>query len=341
MKNLQGLLAFVETAAGGSLTAAADRLGITAAAVSKSLAKLEDQLGVRLLQRSTRRLALTAEGRVFLSKSRAALRSLDEAVAEVSQSAREPAGHVRISVGNSFGRRWVLPALPALALAHPALTIEADLDNHPVDLVAQGFDIGIRGGFIEDSNLVARRVCALPVVLLASPAYLARSGVPATPAALAEHRCAAMRFSSSAPAPWRFAGPGQRRLEIAPSAAITCSEPETMIDLALAGAGVVQAGLYHALPYLRTGRLKLVLPGLHDPGSREIVVHYPHRQYLAPRVRVVVDALLAHFKAQADLHLSVSEAAALWPQAVAAPSGAGTPAARAKTPPRPARSPRR
>ncbi len=347
MKNLQGLLAFVETATAGSLTAAAERLDITPAAVSKSLARLEAQLGVRLLQRSTRRLSLSAEGEIFLAKAQAALRSLDEAVAEVSQSARSPAGRVRISVGMAFGRRWVLPALPALTAAHPGLVIDVDLDNRPVDLVAAGYDIGVRGGYIEDSSLVARRVCALPVVLLAAPACLRRHGVPVTPADLAGHAAAAVRLASAVPQAWRFRGADGAPFEVVPQAALTTNDPETLIDLALAGAGIVQAGLHHAQPYLRTGRLKLLFPGWHDPGSREIVVHYPHRLYLAPRVRVVVDGLLAHFRASADLHLSVADVVAAQPQAVAtAPGddvrpGAGTPAGRAPTPKRPARSPRR
>src|SRR5512139_3443097 len=172
MKNLQGLLAFVETATTGTLTAAAERLDITPAAVSKSLAKLEQQLGVRLLQRSTRRLSLTHEGTRFLAEARAALRLLDQAVDGVSQSAREAAGRVRVSVGIAFGRRWVLPALPGIVAPHPQLAVDVDLDNRSVDLVAEGYDIGIRGAVVEDSSLIARRVCALPVVLLASTAYL-------------------------------------------------------------------------------------------------------------------------------------------------------------------------
>ncbi len=310
MKQLQGLLAFVETANGGSLTAAAERLEVTPAAVSKSLARLEAQLGVRLLHRSTRRLALTDEGAAFLAKARAALRALDEAVADVSQSARTPAGRVRISVGMSFGRRWVLPALPALTARHPDLTIELDLDNRPADLVAEGFDIGIRGGVIEDSSLVARRICALPVVLVASPAYLREAGVPQHVDELAAHRCAAVRYPGTGPTPWRFIGArGKRSSEFIPDAALSVSDPEAVVDLALAHAGIAQTGLHHALPFLRSGRLKLVLTRWHDPGAREFVLHYPHRQYLAPRVRVVVDALLAHFAQSADLHLLPSDLA--------------------------------
>ena len=319
MKNLQGLLAFVETAAGGSLTAAAERLGISPAAVSKSLAKLEQQLGVRLFNRSTRRLSITQEGQRFLADARTALRLLDQAVADVSQSAQEPAGRVRISVGIAFGRRWVLPALPAITAAHPGLTIDVELDSRPVDLVAEGYDIGIRGGVIDDSSLIARRVCALPVVLVASAAYLRRMGVPASVDDLSAHRCAAVRLVGGPAQVWRFMRPGGRRTEFTPQAALTTSDPETLIDLALAGAGIVQAGLHHALPQLRSGKLKLLLPKLHDAGQREIVVHYPHRQYLTPRVRVVVDLLLAHFRAAGELHLSVKDVVAQQPGCVATP----------------------
>ena len=308
MKQLQGLLAFVETASAGSLVAAAERLELTPAAVSKSLAKLEAQLGVRLLQRSTRRLALTAEGERFLDKSRHALRMLDEAVADVTQSAAAASGRVRISVGHAMGRQWVLPLLPAISRAHPGLTIELDLDNRPIDLVAEGYDIGIRGGFIEDSSLVARRICGLPLALLASPAYLRRAGVPRSVDELRGHECVAVRFAGSVPSPWRFrsasGGRGAKRVEIQPQPRLSVSDPEAVLDLALAGGGIVQAGLHHALPFLR---LKLLLVDQHDPGEREVVLHYPHRRYLAPRVRVVVDTLLEKLGPPSDLHMTVQD----------------------------------
>ncbi len=317
MKNMQGLLAFVETAASGSFTAAAERLELTPAAVSKSLAKLEQQLGVRLFNRSTRRLALTDEGQRFLAEARTALRLLDQAVATVTQSAAEPAGRVRVSVGIAFGRRYVLPALPAISQRHRQLSIDVELDNRPVDLVAEGFDIGIRGGVVEDSSLIARRVCALPVVLLASPDYLRAAGVPAAPADLAGHRMAAVRYPGGIVPPWSFRPAGGKRLDLIPQATIWINDPETLIDLALAGAGIVQSALHHALPCLRAGSLKLVLTGQHDPGQREVVVHYPHRQYLAPRVRVVVESLLQAFAAAGELHLSVDDVLATQPGWVA------------------------
>ncbi|HYP30896.1 MAG TPA: LysR family transcriptional regulator [Burkholderiaceae bacterium] len=306
MKQLQGLLALIEIGAAGSFAGAARRLGVTPAAVSKSLARLEEQLGVRLVQRSTRTARVTDEGARFIAKARDALRLLDDAVTEVSQAAREPAGVVRISTGVAFGRLWVLPALPALAERYPQLTIEVELDNTPVDLVANGIDIAIRGGSVPDAGFVARRVCRLPLVLVASPAYLARAGVPLAHGELERHRCIQLRFADGTVAPWSFRVNG-RRVALAPHAALVGSDSDAIVELALAGGGIAQCGLYQALPHLQAGRLKAVLADSHDAGTREFVLVYPHRQFLAPRVRVVVDALLAHFRATAALHVQPSE----------------------------------
>lgn len=306
MKNLQGLLSFAESARVGSLSAAARKLDLTPAAVSKNVLRLEEELGVRLFNRSTRRLRLTAEGEVFLRRAESVLRELDEAVAEIGRATDIPAGRVRISVGASFGRHWVVPALPELLSRFPGLQLEVDLENRQVDLVGEGFDIGIRGGIIGDSSLIARRVCSLPLVLVASPDYLARRGVPRALAALNEHCCVTVRFASGAQPPWQFRVDGEL-IEQTPVAQLAVTEPEAAVDLAVAGAGITQAGLHHVLPYLRSGRLKLLLSGIHAPGVREIVLHYPHRQYLAPRVRVTVDHLLQSFAAATDLHQRVSD----------------------------------
>lgn len=318
MKNLQGLLAFVETVNTGSLTAASERLAVSPAAVSKNLATLERQLGVRLINRSTRQLAPTEEGQRFLHRAQAALRLLDEAVADVSQSATTPAGRVRLTVGVGFGRHWVLPALPALTHAHPQLLIDVDLNNVPVSLVAEGYDIGIRGGPVEDSSLIVRRICELPVVLVASPAYLRRKGIPHSPTQLLhEHHFAEPRFGNNPPVPWRFKYADVEDYAVTPKPQLTVTDPEALLDLALADAGIVQASLLQALPYLRTGRLKLLMPELHQGEGREFVMYYPHRLYLAPRIRVVVDALMTHFQETKDLHLSTEDVIRLLPDCVA------------------------
>lgn len=313
MTNLALLASFTAAAEAGTFTAAAARLDLTPAAVSKNVARLEAELGVRLFNRSTRQLRLTAEGDTFRERAAAALRMLDEALAEVGRTRGAPVGRVRISVGVSFGRRYVLPLLPDLTTAHPQLQIELSLDNRTVDLLAEGFDIGIRGGVIPDSGLVARRIAKLPLVLVASPSYLRRHGVPETPDELAQHRLLGVRLSSGQEIPWRFRKPGGRSsVERPVNAPLWLSDPEALLDPALAHAGIAQLGLHHAMPFLRSGRLKAVLTQQHDPGQREIVMHYPHRQYLAPRVRVVVDALLSALAQDRDLTATRESLAAPW-----------------------------
>lgn len=314
MKNLQGLLSFLESSSTGSFTLAAAQLGLTPAAVSKNVLKLEAELGVRLFNRSTRRIRLTTEGEVFALQAREALRALDDAVAQVAQGQAEPSGRVRISVGSSFGRRYVLPVLPDLLRRHPLLQVEVSLDNRTADLVGEGFDIGIRGGVVRDSSLVARRIAQLPLVLVASPDYLARRGVPASQADLASHDLLVTRFASGAVSNWRFrvGGPGGQALDWAPPARLQASDPEALVDLAITGAGVLQVALHHVVTALRAGQLKLLLGRIHDADAREIVLHYPHRQFLSPRVRVVVEALLAHFASASDLHLCPPDLPAAW-----------------------------
>lgn len=313
MRNLQGLVSFVESAGSGSFTSAAARLDLTPAAVSKNVMKLEQQVGVRLFNRTTRRLTLTAEGRDFAGRARDALRGLDDALAGVSRAGGTVSGRVRISVGIGFGRRFVLPLAATLAEQHPLLEVEVSLDNRSVDLVAEGFDIGVRGGVIVDSSLIARRVARLPVVLVAAPDYLRRHGVPQTPAELPAHRVLAVRYASGAVSPWRFRkASGRGSGEWLPPARVLASDPEALVDLALAGHGICQTGLWHALPHLREGRLKLMLAAQHEPGEREIVLHYPHRQFLSARVRTVVDALLAHLAAARELHVMPDDVPASW-----------------------------
>ena len=303
MRNLQGLTSFLEAASAGSFTAAAARLEVSPAAVSKNVMTLETELGVRLFNRNTRRIRLTPEGEDFAEKARAALRALDDAVAGISQGQAVPAGRVRISVGASFGRGYVLPLLPELLVAHPKLEIEVSLDNRTVDLVGEGYDIGIRGGRTRDSSLVSRRVCALPMVLLASPEYLSRRGTPRSADDLMRHELIGVRFADGHSATWKLR-PSLRKPSVdwSPTARAWVSDPEAQLDLARAHAGIVQVALHHAAADLAAGRLLRLLPDLHDPEDREIHLHYPHRQFLSPRVRVVVDALLAAFAKSESLH---------------------------------------
>ena len=315
MRNLQGLVSFVEAALGGSFTAAARKLGITPAAVGKNVMRLEQEMKVRLFNRTTRSLRLTPEGEAFLAEAGAALRSLHVAVDRAMGSVVQASGRVRITATISFGRRFVLPELPRIALAHPELELEVALDNRSADLIGEGFDIAVRGGIVRDSSLVVRRISALSSVLVASPVYLRKRGVPHSPEELREgHRLMGIRFAGGETVSWRFRKPGSRSAatEWAPPAQIWSSDPEALLHLAAAGDGICQAGLLHAAPLLRSGRLKLLLPRQYDPGEREMVLCYPHRQLLSQRVRVVVDALMDGFQQQPDLQLDVKAVPDEW-----------------------------
>jgi DNA-binding transcriptional LysR family regulator len=167
---------------------------------------------------------------------------------------------------------------------------------------------------LRDSSLVARRVAKLPLVLVASPDYLAQRGTPKSQVDLAGHELLGTRFASGMVSTWRFRTrkPEAGFLDWTPPARLHASDPEALVDLAVRGAGVLQVALHHAVSALRAGQLKLLLGHVHDPDEREIVLHYPHRQFLSPRVRVVVDALLSHFAGVVDLHLRPAEVPVAW-----------------------------
>ncbi len=313
MRHLQGLTSFVEAAESGSFSSAAAKLGVTPAAVSKNVGRLEKALQVRLFHRSTRRLVLTPEGQTLLTQAGSALRLLNEAADSVSHANSEPEGQVRISAGISFGRQFVLPVLPKIAKRFPKLEIELGLDNRTVDLVGSGYDIGVRVGELRDAAWIARPICPLISVLVASPGYLRKNGVPAGPDDLKDHRVLGLRFDSGDIAEWRFRNlSGRGGMKWVPHAQVWASDPDMFLELAASGEGISQAALQHAAPWLRSGRLKLVLHDQYDHGTRQIFLCYPNRQLLSKRVRIVVEALCSELTEQPDLGLRLSAVQREW-----------------------------
>jgi len=316
MRNMQGLVSFVETATSGSFTAAAARLDITPAAVGKNVTRLEAELQVRLFHRTTRRLKITPEGEAFRAEAADVLQRLDDAVHRVSQSVTEPAGQVRITCGIAYGQRFVLPLLAPITRQHPQVLVDLSLENRNTDLVAEGYDIAIRGGLFDaDSSLVVQRLGPLPSVLVASPAYLRRHGVPRTVADLVDgsHRVLGLRFTTGDVARWRFRKPGGRgMMDWTPTARVWTSDPDSCVELAALGEGICQAGLMHAAPLLRSGRLRLVLHDQYDHGSRQMMLCHPSRKLVSRRVRVVLDALWSALSTQADLQMTASDVPDAW-----------------------------
>ncbi|MEA9578651.1 MULTISPECIES: LysR family transcriptional regulator [Xanthomonas] len=302
---VRAILSFVHAADGGSFAAAGRTLGVTSAAVSKNVATLEKVLGVRLMNRTTRTLKLTDEGVAFLRRARLALEALDAAVDAVAIQREQLSGRVHITTSVSFGQEHLMPVLPGLLSRHPGLSVEVDFDDRVVDFVRGGYDLALRGGNIRDSALVSRPVCRLNTVLVASPDYLARHGVPRNPSELRQHRLIARRFLGGAVATWSFRATDGGIVTLDPSdtALLTLSAPASLVAAACDGIGIAQVGVHLAWEELVSGRLKIVLHRQYHPGSYEMVIQYPHRALIAPRVRVTVDYLLEAFSADKTLHV--------------------------------------
>lgn len=295
MKQLQtslpGLISAVQAADSGSFTAAAKVLDLTPAAVSKNVAALEAVLQVRLFNRTTRQLSLTEEGKAFIAQTRLGLNTLEAASVQATQGLA-PQGWVRINCPVGFGRRYVLPLLPAFYAQYPDVRVELNLNDLKVDLVREGFDVGIRGGAQPPEGMVARKICQLATVLVATPRYLLARGTPQHYRELADHDVLQVKFLTGHVTPWLFKDKSDVvALQVHPKLLI--SDPEVILDAALQHMGIARMGRHHAFEALQRGDLVEVLPRQHQRGSTSMAMFYPHRAGLAPRVRVLVDFLLA------------------------------------------------
>ena len=294
-KNWPGFVAAVKVADVGSFSEAARQLNLTPAAVGKSIGLLEQRLGVRLFNRTTRQLSLTPEGERVVERARAALHALDEASA-VARPEAEVSGLVRISCGAGYGRQFVLPIVARILDLHPQLRIELSLSDQMVDLVKEGFDIGIRGGSEPPQGMVARRISKVATALVATPSYLRVHGTPQDWTELLQHRRIGLRFASGRMSQWHFkVGSRLHTLDERPT--LLLSAPEVVVDAALLHQGIAQVAQHHAKEGLHTGALVSLLKHQHLARPVDISIFYPHRSGLAPRVRTVVDLLVTHLQA--------------------------------------------
>lgn len=267
------LTSFVAVAETLSFTHAAQKLRRDATVVSRRVSHLEARLGVRLLERTTRRVALTEAGHGYLERARAILRAIDEADREVSAHAQgEPRGHLRLALPGLFGRMWLAPVITEFLSSHPHVTIEAEFSNRMVDLVGERFDLAIRLGKLGDSRLVARRVATRERMLVASPAYLARHGAPRTPSDLATRDC--LVFTGLVERNrWEMIDRTGRRERVIVRGPLACDEAEVLRDAALAGRGIFLATDWLVGPLVHAGLLKRVLPRwrVQDEGAIYVV----------------------------------------------------------------------
>lgn len=277
----------------GNFTAAANAAGVTPAAVSRSISRLEERLGVRLFVRTTRQIRLTDAGRVYFDQCRQALGQLVEAEREISGGQTTPSGLLRISMPTPYGHYRVLPLLPEFKARYPDVQVEVHLSNRNIDFADEGYDLAIRGRNPADSNLIARKLEDAELVLVATPAYLKRAGTPQTLDDLQRHDCIQFELPSTGrKIPWPFHLDSGEVADVVTPSAYTCSDDVLgIVTLARAGAGIVQTYRFVVAEDLRRGELVELLPQ-HGGTGRPFILLYPHARHLSQRVRAFVEFLV-------------------------------------------------
>lgn len=283
MDKLRAMQVFVHIVEAGSLTGAAAVLGMSGPAVVRSLAALESAIGVRLLQRTTRRSSLSDEGREYYERCKRVLAAVDEADTSMSARRSEPHGRLRITAPATYGRMHVAPIVNAFIAKYPAVEVDLLLLDRVVDLIEEGLDAAVRIGELPDSTLVARALGETRRVVCAAPAYLRRAGIPKTPAELQAHRC--IVFSGLAAAnEWAF---GAKRQRVAVRPVLRTNQVDAALDACIRGLGCGQFLSYQVEAALREGRLKRLLKE-YEPPPLPIHIVYPHARP-SSNVRAFID----------------------------------------------------
>ena len=300
MDKLSGMQAFVKTAELGSFAAAGRVLEISASAVGKGVARLEQEMGVRLLQRSTRSLRLTAEGRLFHERCRRILDDLEDAQAMLSSSRQAPRGRLRVSAP-VVGYHFLLPVLPAFLERYPEVELDIHFSDRAVDLIEDGVDVAIRSGELRDSRLVSRPLQPFRLLLCAAPGYLARHGTPAAVEDLQQHACVRFRHPDSGKLlDWPLSSEALAGAELRLRTVLACNNIEAVFGAAVRGIGIACLPDFLVREALADGRLVSVLPQAMGP-SRQFRALWPSSRHLSSKVRMFVDHLGKHLVA-AHLH---------------------------------------
>jgi LysR family transcriptional activator of dmlA len=282
----------------GSLSAAARELGISTSAVSKRLARLEQHLGVRLLHRTTRRLSLTDEGEMYLQGASRILADIGDLERRVGSRRVAPQGLIRVNATFGFGRRHVAPALLEFARRYPEVQVQLDLTDRPLNLVDDGYDIGIRVGAPGDTALVARKLAPNHRVVCGAPSYLRARGTPRVPRDLAGHDCLILRQDGADYALWRFTSVG-RTETVRVRGSLASNDGEVVRDWALAGHGLILRSWWDVADVVARGRLVTVLDGYRTPEANVYAV-YPMPRNLPAKVRLLVEFLAEFLAARSD-----------------------------------------
>jgi Transcriptional regulator len=292
MDRLDDMLAFIKVVDTKSFTAAADRLNLSKSVVSRRIAELENRLGARLLNRTTRKLSLTEVGQAYYERCTRIIADLEEAEQAVADLHAAPRGRLRLNAPVSFGFQHLAPAVADFLARYPSIEIEMDLNDRYVDLIDEGYDLAIRIGRLRDSSLIAKRLAPARRVVCASPAYLEKHGTPATPEELANHNCLIYTNVPTAEQ-WQFRV-GEEMVSVRVSGSMRSNNGDLLCASAVAGVGIVVLPTFLCGNALSSGKLKCLLL---DFGMSESNVYavYPQNRHLSPKVRAFVDFLAERF----------------------------------------------
>jgi DNA-binding transcriptional LysR family regulator len=290
--SLYEMSVFSKVVAAGSLSAAARDLGVSTAVVSRRLAALEARLGVRLVNRTTRRLALTDEGASYHEACARILSEIEDADAAAAAKRVEPQGLLKVALPASFGHKHIAPLVPPFAARYPKIQLAFSLSDRTVNVIEEGYDLAIRIGELEDSSLAARKLAPNRRVVCASPEYLRRHPAPRTPEDLQQHNCLT---TNDLQMNWEYKAPDGRRGAVRVSGRFACDNWEVLREWALAGLGVALKSTWDVRRQLGDGALVPLLPGYDFGTDVAIYAVYPHRRYLPAKTRVFIDYLAESF----------------------------------------------
>jgi DNA-binding transcriptional LysR family regulator len=287
LNKLQAIKAFTHVAERRGFTAAAKKLGMSASAVTKSIARLEDELGTQLFNRTTRRIALTDPGQAFYEHCTRILAELEDAETAVRESTASPKGRVRIVMPFSFGRVTFVPTLPLFCQRYPDIDLDINFSDRPVDMIQEGYDLAVRTGDLSDSRLVRRVLTKGPMLTVASPKYLAARGVPKRPEDLAQHHCILGRFGPE----WSFRGKEGRSIDIRVTGKVSLWSGDAVREAAVAGLGIARSTRWLFRKDLEAGSVVSVLEDYAIDGV-PVSVLYPAKRHMARKLAAVIEFLI-------------------------------------------------
>lgn len=283
MSSWNGIDEFIAVATTSSFTRAAKVVGMSPTHVSRSILALEQRIQAQLFHRTTRTVRLTDTGRVFFERCARIAQERDEAIALIGEQGA-PQGELRVTCSTAMGERFVAPIIRRFAMPHPKLNVRIDLSNRVVDLVGEGYDLGIRTGTVADPRLIAVRVASRTFYTCAAPDYLTRAGTPHSVADLANHECIAGTSGT-----WHFRDGGDEQL-FTPQGRFRCNSGQAVIEACISGLGICQLPDFYISPYLKHGMVVRILEDV-QPDDEPIWAVYPQRRHLLPKIQQVIDCL--------------------------------------------------